>query len=231
MLTKFLQSSKPQKMFVEMQLRNVVIEKFSRRYTNDKKISALFLYKKSPSAYRYLSYLFTLPSKSILQSYLSNVPLDTGVNNTILKHLTEVIKDLRIKDKQFAMCWDEVHVRPHLAYNSKKDKIIGFEDFGTHRTSKFADPDLVFMTRSIADGSRLPFSYYYCNAQTKYDQLIECIRSNIRGLNKSGLSLVVTTCDQGTFNVKALKQLKQEYLITCKRNGVEPGKTFILFFQ
>lgn len=207
-----MQLSKPQKLILQMQFRNVGVSKNGRRFTNDEKILALSLSKKSPAAYTHLSSLFTLPSRSVLQSYLSSVPLDVGVNSAMVEHLSDLSCNYDTKKKQFFVCWDEVHLHPHLSYDRKKDKIIGFEDFGTRRTSNFADHALVFMLRRISDGVKLPFSYYFCNAQTKYGQLIECIKSNLRAAKLAGLSIAVTICDQGSSKVRAIKELRSEYV-------------------
>ena len=222
--TKFSKLSRPQQLFIEMQLRNVDLNPRGRRFTEEEKVLALSIFKKSPAAYTHMANLFTVPSKTVLRDYLSEIPLDTGINMSIVKHLTDLTKNLTLKDKQLSACWDEAHVHPHVAYDFKKDKIIGFEDFGTHRTSKFADHVLVFMIRRLSDGTKIPFSYYYCQSQTKYGQLIECIRENVTAIASTGFELVVTICDQGSSNMKALKELKQEYLEECRRKGARVGE-------
>ena len=147
-----------------MQLRNVDLNPRGRRFTEEEKVQALSIFKKSPAVYTHMANLFTVPSKTVLRNYLSEISLDTGINMSIVKHLTDLTKNLTLKDKQLSAWWDEAHVHPHVAYDFKKDKIIGFEDFGTHRTSKFADHVLVFMIRRLSDGTKIPYSYYYCQS-------------------------------------------------------------------
>ncbi|XP_076283987.1 uncharacterized protein LOC143210733 [Lasioglossum baleicum] len=66
------------------------------------------------------------------------------------------------------------------------DKIIGFEDWGTRRTSRFADHALVFMLRGLYSGWKMPISYDYCEGQTKTPQLIQCIKNIVKALKKTG---------------------------------------------
>lgn len=52
--------------------------------------------------------------------------------------------------------WDETFLSCELSYDAKKDKIIGFEDFGNRRTNKFADHVLVFMIRGLNRNYKIP---------------------------------------------------------------------------
>lgn len=60
--------------------------------------------------------------------------------------------------------WDETFLKTELNYDYKKDKIIGFEDFGNQKTSDFADHVLVFMARGLYRNTKLPISYYFCKS-------------------------------------------------------------------
>lgn len=129
-------------------------------------------------------------------------------------------------EKTAALMWDEFSVQPYVSYDSKRDLILGFEDYGMKRTSKFADHVLVFMVRCLDTGAKKPISYYFCNNGTTWDQLIVCIKENVRALKETGLQLMTTICDQGSSNVKAIKELKKRYNESCIKKNIELGNTF-----
>lgn len=139
-----------------------------------------------------MSEIFILHSVSAVKRHLSKIELDTGINSNIkdlLKECASNIKDNR--EKVQLLMWDETFLQRQLWYDHKKDKIIGFEDFGNRRTSKFVDHALVFMARSLEKNSKLLLSYYFCSAQTKSDQLTCCIKENILLMTDSGFVRVI----------------------------------------
>lgn len=220
---RFEALSGTQKAVVEMQLKNSMKMSHGRRFTEEEKSIGLALYKHSPSTYRYMCEIMILPSVTTIKRHLSNIELDTGINSNIadlLKECSSKITDSL--EKVHLLMWDETFLRTQLWYDCKKDKIIGFEDFGNRRTSKFADHTLVFMTRSPKTNSKLPISYYFCNAQTKSDQLLCCIKENLQLMKDAGFDVIATVCDQGTSNVKAIKLLREEYERNCYRNEIVP---------
>lgn len=193
-----------------------------RRFTQEDKVLVLALYKRSPSGYRLMHSLLILPSITTVKRHCSRIELDTGINDNITKLLKETTSSMQNeKEKVSLLMWDEASLKANLWYSYEKDKIIGFEDFGRRRTSKFADHILVFMIRGLEKNTKFPLSYYFCNAQTTYAQLIECTTENVQLINGCGLELVATVCDQGSSNMKAIKELRKEYEMKCLQNNLE----------
>ena len=58
-----------------------------------------------------------------------------------------------------------------------------------------------------------------------------CIKENVKLLKDTGLELVATVCDQGTSNVKAIKELRRQYEENCFRKGEEPGTLYLYIIK
>ena len=118
----FEKLSRSQKIFIEMQLRNVKLKPKGRRFSMEEKVLALSLYKRSPRCYRYLAHLFILPSPATLRQLLKKVHSDTGINKVMLKHLKQKAQKMKEIDKYCVLMWDEMSLTPHIQYNGAKDK-------------------------------------------------------------------------------------------------------------
>jgi len=180
-----------------------------QRYNVTQKAFALTLYKTmGKHAYNCLRSIFSeIPSIQTLQSVLHKIPVFPGLNPFILRHLKSVAQKMSMKEKVCILSWDEVAIQPHLTYDIQKDIICGLEDWGNHRTGKFADHALVFLLRGLNSGWKMPISYNFCSKQTNTAQLIRCIKEHISEIQKAGFQIVATVCDQGSSNVAAIKEL------------------------
>jgi len=138
---------------------------------------------------------------------LHKIPVFPGLNPFILKHLKSIAQKMSMKEKVCILSWDEVAIQSHLTYDIQKDIICGLEDWGNHRTGKFADHALVFLLRGLNSGWKMPISYNFCSKQTNTAQLIRCIKEHISEIQKPGFQIVATVCDQGSSNVAAIKEL------------------------
>jgi len=102
--------------------------------------------------------------------------------------------------------FDEMSFREHLHLNHKIDCIEGFEDLGRHgRTSNITNCALVFMLRGLRRRWKQPVAYYLTRGSTKGDMLVDFLMEVLDACHNAGL--VVTVCDMGANNVKALKHL------------------------
>lgn len=159
-------------------------------------------------AYNVLRSVFKqIPSIQSLQSVLYKIPMFPGVNTFILTHLESIAPKMSIKEKVCILIWDEVSINPNFTYDTRKDIICGFEDWGNTRTQKIADHALVFMLRGLHSGWKIPLSYNFCNKVTNTAQLIRCIKEHIEKIQKAGFHIVTTVCDQGSNNIAAIKDL------------------------
>lgn len=214
-----------QRQFVDIILRNSKKEKHGRRYTTDERLLCLSIYKRSAAAYKYLCTFLPLPTPRRVRQLLTKIRLDCGITETIKNCLKETSN--RITDPQERACiimWDEVSLKLHTDYCSQKDKIVGFEDWGNNRTSKYADHSLVFMMRGIKTGWKMPLSYNFCSAQTTHHQLESCIKEVIRAVSAANFTVVATVCDQGSSNMRAIKNLQFESNRIRQEKGENEGE-------
>lgn len=104
------------------------------------------------------------------------------------------------------------------------DKIIGFEYWGHRRTSLIADHVLIFMAQGILKSWKIPLYYGFCKSQTKFAQLLKCIKEIIKELTKAGLKIITTIYDQGGPNITCIKSLLQDSKSECIKTGQEYRK-------
>ena len=209
-----------------MILRNHSRHPNARVYSNEDKIIALSIYKRSPKCYRYLrSIIGTLPSPTTLKTVLKNIPMDTGINDATRKRLQEAAKLCRTdQEKVMLLLWDELLLSTGLQYDKDADKIVGFEDFGNVRSEQFADHALVFMLRSVQSGDNLPICFSFCDSQTKSIQLQSCIKEVVKAVKDAGFTVIATICDGARTNESAIntmmddtKKIKgEEFVQRCK---------------
>ncbi|CAK1593758.1 unnamed protein product, partial [Parnassius mnemosyne] len=207
------------KIFCQMQASQSGKKKHGRRFTLDEKILALSLYKPAPKAYRLLSNLCVLPSKRTLQNLLHNFDLNPGVNELIFDNLKNRVSKLPDNYKYCSLLFDEMAIGTGLTYDKKKDKILGFVDNGEKIECEFCDHVLVFMIRGIVKKYKQPIAYYYCSGSTKAVELKVHINNIVKKVQKTGLKVVATICDQGTSNVAAITMLIKETQEVYVRNG------------
>ena len=218
--------SELQRQFIEMMLQNYDKHPKARRYTTEEKIICLSIYKRSAKCYRYIrSILQGLPTESTLKLTLRKVDMDTGITDSTRQRLKEAVLMAKSeKELTVVLMWDELLLGLGLEYNEKADKIVGFEDWGSLRTDRFADHALVFMIRSIESGDNLPVSFNFCDSLTKSTQLQFCIKEVVLALKDAGFNVITTVCDGAKTNESAINQLIQdtisikgsEYVNRCK---------------
>ena len=77
--------------FVKMQLELHSKKTHGRRYSNEMKSLAISLYHASGKAYRLLSKLFILLTKSSLRRFISKIPMAAGIPQATLNLLKQKI--------------------------------------------------------------------------------------------------------------------------------------------
>ncbi|XP_028046886.1 uncharacterized protein LOC105836495 isoform X2 [Monomorium pharaonis] len=172
---------------------------------------------------------YTIEEKMFcIDKQMENITFDTGCNNIIYKYLKLVAKEIDPKDLNIILIWDEMLLQPSIAYDKKKDKIIGFEDWGMQRTRKFADHAILFYIRCLSSGNRMPLGYGFCNSTTRTTQLVRCVKQWITFLVKCGFKPVTTVCDQGGSNTAAIKTLIKETNEMRQKQHKKLKNTFIV---
>lgn len=174
-----------------------------------------------------MAQIFILPSPATLKRLLQKLPLDTGINDVIFQHLKNQGSRMDAREKICILMWDEVQLMTHLQYDQKFDKIVGFEDWGHRRTSKFADHACVFMLRGLRSGWKLPISYTFCNAQTNSSQLIRSFKEIVRAVAAAGFQIVGTVCDQGQSFAAAVRLMLHDSRKWCEQVGIPYSEAII----
>lgn len=159
-------------------------------------------------AYTCLRDVFThIPCIQTLHLVLQEIPLTPGLNSLILRHLENMSRKMSNKDKVCILMWNQISIQSHVTYDTRKDIICGFEDWGNIRTNKVADHTLVFMLRGLSTGWKMPISYNFCAKMTNSAPLLRCIKQHIHAIREAGFHIVATVCDQRSANIAAIKQL------------------------
>lgn len=161
--------NEPTMQFILSQLKNQKLKPRGRRFSIDDKIFALALYKQSGKAYRFLSRIFCLPSRSTLIALLNHIPFGCGINKHVFHHLKTRVAKLKEIDKYCSLIFDEISLEPGVQYNKQLDCIEGIVDYGTdHREIKFADHALVFMIRGLFKKWKQPICFFFCEGTTPF---------------------------------------------------------------
>lgn len=115
-------------LLLQAQIRNFRKKATGRKWSNEEKIIALRLYKKSPTCYRLLRRLFQLPTPVTLKALLNKVPFAVGISQPVFKLLAHYITTQQPSDNEFILMFDEMSLKKHLDYNLKEDIIEGYQD-------------------------------------------------------------------------------------------------------
>ncbi len=180
--------------FVAMMLRNSGKKKQAWRFTKDDKNFAMSAYKQSPKAYRHYRDYFGGPGKKTIYEHAAYVRFEAGINPKLFNFIKSAVNNLKDVEKYVTVSWDEMSLETHLDFNTVKDYIDGFVDYGDHREQKFGTHALVFMVRGVTKEFKQPVAYF--------------ITENISSAELSELIRLVIEAilDTGTFFLKILFQ-------------------------
>jgi len=67
------------------------------------------------------------------------------------------------------------------------------------------------MLRGLVKKWKQPYAYYFCNSTTKTSDLVSYLKIVISSVNKTGIDIVATVCDQGGPNRAAINCLMTEH--------------------
>lgn len=230
MIIKFNALSRQARAFVLMQLKNANIPKMSRRYTQDEKMMSLCIMKQSPKAYRLLETMFNLPSKRTLNRLSENVQFEPGVNLHIFEYLKESIKNWKTHKRLCSIVYDEVSLTPHINFDEKKDKIIGFV-YVDENKMRFCDHAIVFMVRGICDSWRQCVAYYFVEGTISAMELKKVLLEIVQQVIEAGFIPLALVSDQGSTFRATIKNLRQEKKRNCNLTVVNDGNYLDLFYS
>ena len=185
--------------FVKAQIKLHGIKKKGRRYSPELKSLAISIYHASGKAYKLLTKLFILPSKSSLRRYISKIPTSPGFSQGAINIIKSKVAQMDEKEKLVTLCMDEMSLKTHLYYDIAADKIVGLEDYGSgYRTNKVSTSGLVFLVRSITGGWKQPLGYALVNGACPREEMEMLMKEAIDKLEGIGLTVVVVISDMGS---------------------------------
>lgn len=186
-LHKYLSSklTVEQNNFVQMMLRNAGKKKKGWRFNKDDKNFALAAYKQSPKAYRHYRAFYGGPGKTSIYKHSAFVRFEAGINPKLLEFIKSSVDNMKEAEKYVTIAWDEMSLQTHLDFNSVKDYIDGFVDYGDRREMKFGTHALVFMVRGITKEFKQPVAYFITE-NINSTELSELIRLVIEAILDTG---------------------------------------------
>jgi hypothetical protein len=185
--------------WLEMQLKLAKKSPKGRRYSDYAKLLALNLYSHGPKSYRFLSNMFTLPTKSTLSLWLQSMQVRPGISDELL-HATSIrVNTLQDRDRVCALMIDEMSIKTSSCYDKQSDVIFGFHDCGetSERESVVATSALVFMVRGLSLNWKQPVGYVLTKSACKGDIAIKLLYQFLDRLHAIGLIVKVVISDQG----------------------------------
>eukprot|EP00794_Sanderia_malayensis_P009405 gene9405-10393_t len=190
--------------FMKKQVSLCQVKKKGRRYNDSFKALAISIYHISGKAYRFLSKLFSLPSKKTITSTVSRFASGVGFSKKSLYVLKQRIDVLPDAGKTCVLLMDEISLKTHLYYDKVKDCIAGLEDLGDGHTSGLvATCALVLMIRGIVLKWKQPFAYYLVHESCSGMHLKDILSGALLHLEELRLNDVAIASDRGS-NVLSL---------------------------
>ncbi|KAH9632255.1 hypothetical protein HF086_002890 [Spodoptera exigua] len=202
--------SSTSKILTLLQFREHKKEVKGRRFTLEEKILALTILKQSPKGYRFLRKIFILPSRQILIKLIHMPDINAGINKNLMAQVQKATHKMKPEHKLCVVLFDEMSLKPNVAYNERKDRVSGFVTNGQETLPEYADHAQVFMIRGLLKNFKQPVAYTFSQSSTKGPELAKQLKAVITELQIAGLNVVATVCDQGTNNVNCIKYLLQE---------------------
>lgn len=186
--------------FLASQLRLSACKPKGRRYSVDMKLMALSLHNFGARAYRFLSRIIALPSKTSLCLWLHSLPCEPGFNEEILSTIGHKVQSMAHRDRVCSLMIDEMSLKSGLVYDSGSDAIVGYEDFGSvlGRRDKIVTSALVFMLRGLASNWKQPLSYFLTSSTCKMTDVKQLLFACLSKIHDLGLIVKVVISDQGS---------------------------------
>lgn len=189
------------------------------RYSTDMKAFAITLYHLSGKAYKMISKLFCLPSKSALLRWVSRLPNSPGLPKSALDVLATKVKTMSHKGRLCLISFDEMSLKSNVFYQSNTDELIGLEDFGDGiKTNCVASSAIVFMARGVVDNWKQPLAYYLVNESCSSTKVREKLEELIDKVESIGLEVVGLVSDIGSNFQKFVREM-----------GITPEKPWFVY--
>ena len=195
--------------FIESQIDlHTKSSKHGRRYSNETKAFGLTLFHLSGKAYKIVSKLFCLPSKSSLLKWVSKLPNCAGLTQPAVEVISTKVKTMDAKGKLCIISFDEISLKSNLAYQSNTDELIGLEDYGEgDKTNCLATSAIVFMARGVVHNWKQPLAYFLVNEACSSVKVKEKLIEIIDLVENIGLHVEAVVSDIGSNFQKFVREM------------------------
>uniref|UniRef100_A0A2H8TZB4 Transposable element P transposase n=2 Tax=Melanaphis sacchari TaxID=742174 RepID=A0A2H8TZB4_9HEMI len=169
-----------------------------KQYLKDKyskKQLALILYFIDPVILNLIKKSFKLPSLKTLKKIIHQYDMKPGLNDFVFNFIKLKISNFKLNALDCVLYVDQMSIQSHFFYNISKDRIIGFNQLGSHKTFDKARQALVFMIRGINFKWKQKIAYYLLSSCT-VNNLISIVFSIIRQLKNINLNVRVFISNQ-----------------------------------
>jgi hypothetical protein len=198
-----------QQNIIESQVNATSTSKKGMRWNDKIKLVALGLFYRSPSAYRFLENIFSLPGIRSLQRFISVFQVQPGFRNDYVESLQKRCATMTPQDKCVSIIFDGMSIKQQLEYMSSKDIIVGFENMGDDfsMSKKPANQVVQFLVRGIATPWKQPLGHFFVNNTMKSDVLKYLLMEAISISTNIGLTVMCVVCDQETSHLTTFRSL------------------------
>uniref|UniRef100_A0A2A4J5S8 THAP-type domain-containing protein n=1 Tax=Heliothis virescens TaxID=7102 RepID=A0A2A4J5S8_HELVI len=188
----------------QQQLKN---KNKSNRFTPGFKLFALNLHFSSPHTYRSLKTFLSLPSESTLHGF--KMIVQPKLEDRTLDFLASKLKSMPEDAKYCTLCLDEMVLKRHLHYCTKRDEIIGLHNINGEVKSEIASHACVIMLRGIIVNWKQPIAYSFLGSPKHYNELEHWINEIILKLTRIGIKIMAIVSDQASNFDRYAKQVKK----------------------
>ncbi|CAH2083834.1 unnamed protein product [Euphydryas editha] len=201
------------------QIKNSKCHLRGRRWSKEEIITALRIFKRSPTCYRLLRRLFTLPSPSTLKNILNKqfaisevyetiVPFSVRLNEPMFKTLRKFVNTQKHCGNEYILMFDEMSMKKKNINYECKCLAEGLQDHSTQgRSGLIASYALVFMIGGIRKKVKQLIAHYFSSGFATADRLAVLIKEVLHQFYKAGVNIAVTVCYMDGVNGRALSIL------------------------
>ena len=216
--------------FIESQVEMSKRCKRAYRWKTKDKMIALSIFFHSQKVYKILSKLFVLPSKSTLLRDLKKMNMKPGFIGSILEALQVKVNTMDTRDQNVALVFDEMSIKEGLTYNTGRDIVEGFEDFGLAGQTRFlTNHAIAFIVKGLASKWKQPIGYFLSAGPIKASVLQTLTKSCITKLQAIGLNVVALICDQGSNNRSFLGKMGENISVNRPYIMHNDRKIFVIY--
>ena len=216
--------------FIESQVEMSKWCKRAYRWKTRDKMIALSIFFHSRKVYKILSKLFILPSKSTLLRDLKKMNMKPGFIESILEALQVKVNTMDTRDRNVALVFDEMSIKEGLTYNTGRDIVEGFEDFGLAGQTRFlTNHAIAFIVKGLASKWKQPIGYFLSAGPIKASVLQMLTKLCITKLQAIGLNVVALICDQGSNNRSFLVKMGENVSVNRPYIMHNDRKIFVIY--